>query len=185
MSTTPAEPRATRELLIVFADLSFYTQDARRTNDDARVADIIDAYYERLSDGTRAAGGQVVKFIGDGALIVFPPERADAAVSALLDMKQEIDLWLQTERWDSRLVVKAHAGTVVASDFGGKGDKRFDVIGDEVNVTARLQTRGLAISAQAFRLLSPDLRKRFKKHTPPILYIPVEDRRPSNVAKWP
>ena len=183
MTTIQAEPRAARELLIVFVDLSTYTQDARRTNDDARVADVIDAYYERIADGTREAGAQILKFMGDGALLVFPRDRADDAVAALLETKDSIDCWLAGERWESRLVVKAHAGTVVAGGFGARGEKRFDVMGDEVNVAARLLTRSFAISAQAFRLLSPDTRKRFKKHTPPITYIPVEDRHPSNVMK--
>jgi adenylate cyclase len=178
-----SEPRAARELLVVFVDLSTYTQDARRTADDLRLADIVDAYYERVSAAVRAAGGNVVKFMGDGALLVFPTERADAAVTALLELTVSIGRWLEGERWESRLVVKAHAGTVIAGGFGGSGDKSFDVIGDAVNVAARLQTRAFALSADAFRLLSPEARKRFKKHTPPITYIPVEDRHPSNVAK--
>ncbi len=182
MNTTVAA-RAERHLLICFLDLSTYTLDARRTADDSRLAGIVDGYYERVAERTRSAGGTVVKFIGDGALLVFPIARADDAVVALLELKADTDAWLESVRWESRLVVKAHAGTVVSGPFGASDDKRFDVLGDEVNVTARLQTRALAISAEAFRLLSPAVRKRFKKHTPPITYIPVEDRHPSNVAK--
>jgi class 3 adenylate cyclase len=181
--TAKPEGRATRELIIVFLDLSFYTQDARRMGDDGRLAGIVDGYYERVAQRCSAAGGTVVKFIGDGALIVFPIDPADAAVQALFQLKSEVDDWLATLRWESRLVVKAHCGSVVAGPFGGHDEKRFDIIGDEVNVTARLPTRSFALSAEAFRRLSPDARKRFKKHTPPITYIPVEDRRPSNVAK--
>ena len=58
------EGRVARELVIVFLDLSVYTQDARRTADDARLADIVDGYYERVADRCGAAGGTVVKFIG-------------------------------------------------------------------------------------------------------------------------
>ena len=177
------EGRAARELVIVFLDLSVYTQDARRTADDARLADIVDGYYERVADRCGAAGGTVVKFIGDGALLVFPVERADAATQALFDLKSDVDDWLAALGWESRLVVKAHCGSVVAGPYGARDEKRFDVIGDEVNVAARLPTRSFALSAQAFRRLSPEVRRRFKKHTPPITYIPVEDRRPSNVAK--
>jgi adenylate cyclase len=180
---TNVAARTSRELLICFLDLSTYTLDARRTADDGRLAGIIDGYYERVAASTHAGGGTVVKFIGDGALLVFPPERADDAVTALLDLKAGTDAWLAGMGWESRLVVKAHAGPVVAGPFGARDDKRFDVLGDEVNVAARLQTRTLAISAQAFRLLSPDLRKRFKKHTPPITYIRVEERHLSNLAK--
>jgi class 3 adenylate cyclase len=183
MSSSP-EARAPRELVIVFLDLSSYTMDARCTADDARLADIIDGYYERVATHAREGSGTVVKFIGDGALLVFPPDKADDALRALLDLKSDVDAWLTKIGWSSRLVVKAHCGTVVAGGFGPKGEKKFDVIGDEVNVTARLQTRSFGMTAQVFRQLSPESRKRFKKHTPPILYIPIEDKRPSNVAKW-
>jgi class 3 adenylate cyclase len=180
---TSLATRTSRDLIICFLDLSSYTLDARRTADDGRLAGIVDGYYERVSERTRAAGGEVVKYIGDGALLVFPTASADDAVVALLGLKAETDTWLTTMGWDSRLVVKAHAGVVVAGPFGAKDKKTFDVLGDEVNVAARLQTRSFAISAQAFRLLSSAARKRFKKHTPPMTYIPIEDRHPSNVTK--
>jgi len=182
MDTTTVA-RVRRELLISFIDLSFYTADSRRTDDDERLAGIVDAYYERVTEKVQGAGGVVVKFIGDGALLVFPPERADDALFALLALKADVDRWLAGEGWESRLVVKVHAGTAVAGHYGGRGEKRFDVLGGDVNVTARLATRGVAISAQAFRLLSAEARKRWKKHTPPITYIPMEDRHPSDIAK--
>ncbi len=167
--------RAPRELVITFLDLSTFTQDARG-EDDARVADVMDSFYERIVMHVAPAGGRAIKFIGDGALIVFPPDRADDAIAALLALKEDVDAWMATERWTSRLVVKVHCDTVIAGDFGAKDDKRFDVIGNAVNVTARLQTRSFAISPQVFRLLSPEVRRRLKKHTPPVTYIPIEDR---------
>jgi class 3 adenylate cyclase len=63
--------RTERNLLIVFTNLSrFSAQSFRET--DTGIADIVDAYYEAVGTATKAAGGTVVKFIGDGALIVFP-----------------------------------------------------------------------------------------------------------------
>jgi adenylate cyclase len=177
------EARAARELVIAFLDLSTFTMDTRRTGDDPRIAEMVDAYYERVGAHVASAGGRVVKFMGDGALCVFDPARAGDAVVALAEAKREIDAWLAKERWDSRLVVRAHVGVVVAGAFGARNEKRFDVIGDAVNVTARLQTRSFAISAELFRKMTPETRKRFKKHTPPITYIPLEDRHPSNLAK--
>jgi len=172
--------RDPRDLVIVFLDLSTFTLDARCT-DDARLAEFVSDYYERVGRHASLAGGAVVKFIGDGALLVFSPARADDAIAALFALKHEVDAWLGREGWGSRLVVKVHSGTVIAGSFGGHGagQDRFDVIGSEVNVAARLPTRSFAISPQAFRLLSPTGRRRFKKHTPPITYIPVEDRHPA------
>ena len=144
-------------------DLSTFTVDARGT-DDARLAELVADYYQR---------------VGDGALVVFDPDRADDAVVALLELKQDVDGWLAREGWSSRLLVKVHSGQVIAGSFGARAQERFDIIGSEVNVAARLQTRAFALSAQVFRLLSPAGRQRFKKHTPPIMYIRIEDRHPT------
>jgi len=66
---------------------------------------------------------------------------------------------------------------VVAGSLKKKGDKRYDVIGKTVNVAATLEATGVALSVAAFRKLEPALRRRFKKHTPPVTYIRLEDRR--------
>jgi len=184
MPISAPEARVATPLVVAFVDLSSFAADARRVCDEARLADIVDAYYERLATAVQGAGGRVVKYMGDGALLAFPTERADDAVLALLAAKRDTDAWLAGERWDSRLVVKVHTGSVIAGPFGARDDKRFDVIGDAVNVAARLQTRSFAMSAETFRLLSPEARKAFKKHTPPITYIPLEAAHPSNLAKW-
>jgi adenylate cyclase len=170
-------PRVETPLLIAFADLTRYTVNAARTP-DAALADLIDGWYERVVVRLEAAGGRVVKFIGDATLAVFPLERADAAVEALMAMRRDAESYFNTRGWDSKLVVKVHAGTVVAGPFGAQHDKRYDVLGTEVNVTARLVSTGFAMSPEAFRTLSPPARKAFKKHTPPVTYIPAGDARP-------
>ena len=174
--------RATRRLLISFIDLSGFARDAEGT-DDRKLADVLDLYYERIGDCAGRAGGTLVKLIGDGALLAFPVERADDAVLALLELRDDVAALCRREGWHSTLVVKLHAGEVVCGPFGARGDKRFDVIGGEVNIAARLPTKSFAISAEAFRALSPDARTRFKKHTPPVTYIPVDDRRPTPMTK--
>jgi adenylate cyclase len=174
--------RAARRLLIAFVDTTGYTQFAERTADEP-LAELMDRYYERIGELVERSGGTLVKPMGDGALIVFPPERADDAVDALLALREDIAAMCAGAGWPATLVVRLHAGEVVCGPFGARGDKRFDIMGREVNLTARLPTRGFALSVEAFRCLSPAGRARFKKHTPPITYIPVEDRRPSASAK--
>jgi len=46
-----------------------------------------------------------------------------------------------------------------------------------VNTTATLEGSGVTLSVSAFRKLGPELRRRFRKHTPPITYIRLEDPR--------
>ena len=54
--------------------------------------------------------------------------------------------------------------------------KRFDIIGDNVNITATLKSNGFTISVETFRKLKKETRQLFKKHTPPITYIDVEEQ---------
>jgi class 3 adenylate cyclase len=71
---------------------------------------------------------------------------------------------------DIYLNVNIHVGPVIAGEFGPEGDRRFDVIGKSVNIAARLGRRGVTLSPQAFRTLSPEARKKFSKVKPPITY---------------
>lgn len=161
-------------LLIAFADLTRYAAQSSRVS-EAELADTMDTFYERVATRTTTAGGKVVKFIGDAALLVFPEESLDAGVQMLLDLKDDVDSWFAQLGWECRLVVKAHFGPVIAGPFGPPGDKRFDVLGKSVNAAAMLDSTGVALSSEAFQRLSPELRQRFKQHTPKITYIRIED----------
>ncbi|HTM22118.1 MAG TPA: adenylate/guanylate cyclase domain-containing protein [Kofleriaceae bacterium] len=158
--------RTPMTLVIAFLDLTRYAAQSRRV-DDAALADVIDGYYERVDARVAAAGGRVVKFIGDGALIVFAENDLDAAAAALAALKDEIDAWMAALGWECRLSARAHVGTVIAGAYGGAaGGKRFDVIGAEVNSTALLDLAGLVMSPAAFDRLSPALQPRFTRRAP-------------------
>lgn len=169
--------RVSTPLLLVFIDLTRFAAQALRA-DDADVAEILDAYYERVGNAVRQAGGTVIKFIGDATLAVFPESSINSAVGMLLELKEDVDRAMAAQNWECRLGTKVHFGTVVAGGFGERDAKRYDVIGSAVNTAARLESRGVTLSVEAFRKLDPELRKRFKKHTPPITYIRAEDPRP-------
>ena len=164
-------------LFIAIADLTHFASESSRA-DEMRLAEVMDEFYERVDARVGGAGGTVVKFIGDAALIVFLEDRVDAGAVALFELKQEIDDFFSSLGWQSRLVVKAHFGPVVAGPYGGAGAKRFDLLGRNVNIAATLETRSFAISAEAFRRLGAETRRRFKKHTPPVTYIPLDAARP-------
>jgi adenylate cyclase len=162
------------QLLVVFTDLDRFTAQVGRV-ESAEAARVMNAYYELTGSTIRECGGQVVKFIGDATLAVFPPEAADRGVLGLLELKEAADRFMADHGWDCRLTVKVHFGPVVAGHFGAGPDQRYDVLGGTVNVAARLHSAGFALSAEAFRRLAPATRKRFKKHTPPVTYIRLED----------
>jgi class 3 adenylate cyclase len=177
MSNAPDVPsvRTEKALLIVFADLTRFMVNSRGTP-DGTLAERLDGYYRHAEKLVATLGGRVVKFMGDAFLAVWPEERAGAGVAALPELKRDIDAWWSAQGWDSRVVVKAHFGRAVVGPFGGEA--RFDVIGNEVNVAATLPARSVSLSAEAFRCLENGERRAFKKHTPPVIYIPVDDPRP-------
>jgi adenylate cyclase len=166
--------RTEESLLIAFVDLTRFAVQSERA-EDAEIAATLEVYYEHVAEAVRAAGGRVVKFIGDSALLIFPADGVDRGVEALLDLKESVDALMAERGWACRLIVKAHFGTAIAGPFGARDEKRYDVIGRAVNTAALLDTPGVALSADAFRKLGSDLRARFKKHTPPITYIRAED----------
>jgi class 3 adenylate cyclase len=160
--------------LVAFLDLTRYAVQIERL-EDLDVAAVMAEYYELVGRSVRAANGKVVKFIGDAAIAVFPDTSVDAGVLALLALKTAVDRFMASRKWECTLVVGAHYGTVASGLFGEGEDQRYDVLGKTVNVTARLESAGVALSVEAFRQLSPAVRQRFKKHTPPITYIRLED----------
>ena len=167
--------RVERALLVCFVDLSAYSVDTERVGHDAAIADFLDRWYERIHDAVCGSSGSVVKFIGDGALLVWPTTLADAAMDALLALRAEMDQALAEAGWSSRVFVRVHAGPVIAGEYGGRFAKRFDVIGRTVNVAARLPTRGVTLSPHAYRLLSAAGKERFKRFTPPVTYVPADE----------
>ena len=91
-------------LLVAFSDFTGFAVQAERV-ENAELAGVLDAYYELVGARIDRAGGQVVKFIGDAALIVFPPAAVDSGVAALLDLKDAADQFMEERDWDCRLRV--------------------------------------------------------------------------------
>ena len=164
--------RGELSLVVAFLDLKGFAAQSERIA-DRELADEISAYYARVAQRVSDAGGHVVKFIGDGALVVFHREAADVAVECLLALKAELDDWFAERGWACRPTIKVHVGEVIGGPFNGS----FDVIGREVNAAAMLDSTGVALSVPAFRALGREMRARFRKHTPPVTYIRHEDPR--------
>ncbi len=139
--------RVEQPVLIVFADLTRFMANSRSAA-DAALAELLDGYYRHAHGLVEAAGGRVVKFMGDAFLPVWPEAGAGDGVEALPALKRDIDAWWAAKGWDSRVVFKAHFGRAVIGPFGA--DARFDVIGNEVNVAATLPARTVSLSAEAF-----------------------------------
>lgn len=155
--------------LVAMCDCSRFRQASKVRSSAELFADLND-FYLLTEDAIQAAGGLVVKFMGDAALVVFPEDLADQGIMALLDLKANVDRWIQNRAIGNSLHVDVHFGEVTLGKMGRSG--RLDVIGETVAIAATLGSRGFGLSQQAFRQLTPEHRQRFQKFTPPVIYLP-------------
>jgi len=165
-------------LLIAVSDLTTFSRSVSTAGTALDVFRLMDEYAEFVGELVEAAGGSIVKFIGDSVLMTWPPDQADDAVQALLRLREEGDAWWAAKGFPAcRHGIRVHVGTVASGPLGVRGDKRPDIIGAEVNACflLPLKGRGLVLSPQAFRALGAETRRLLKKHTPPVTYIPVDD----------
>ena len=87
-------------------------------------------------------GGHVDKFIGDGLLAVFgAPQRLPNHAAAAVSAAQSIAAAVEAEfHGELSVGIGINTGTVVAGNVGGAGRFEFSVIGDPVNVAARVES---------------------------------------------
>ncbi len=131
---------------MLFADLSGYTAAAERMDPEA-VKALVDRTLRRLGEEIERFGGSIDKFIGDNVMGVFgapvahedDPERAVRAALAMQAAMEEANREIDERHGVSfSLRVGINSGEVMA---GAVGD-RYTVMGDVVNVAARLQAAG-------------------------------------------
>lgn len=159
----------TQTLGVAFFDLSRIAKWSS-SEDDARIATFLQAFYQLASRHLEPVGARLVKLMGDAGLAVFPKESAEQAIFALAAFAEEARAYALECGIDAYLNVNVHVGPMLTGSFGPAGAERFDVIGKAVNIAARLGRRGVTLSEQAFRCLSPEGRQRFQKLVLPTTY---------------
>jgi class 3 adenylate cyclase len=162
----PAAPRradeagARKVVSIVFADLTGSTALHERLDAES-VRRFMDAYYQAMRGAVEGQGGTVTQLLGDGVKAVFGAPRvaeddAIRAVRAAVAMQRAFAELLETQAGAigrTGLRVAVNTGEVVASDTA-------EIIGDPVNVAARLQEQardGDVVIGEATRRLVSEL----------------------------
>jgi len=167
-SALPRDARA-ETLGVAFFDLSRFAEWTT-SDEDQRVASFLQEFYCLAAEHVQPAGGRIVKFMGDAGLVVFSTESAEDVILAFCAFVTQARDCAAKLGLDAHVNVNIHIGPVISGTFGPPGLERFDVIGKTVNIAARLGRRGITLSPQAFRALSPESRQRFEKITQPITY---------------
>ncbi len=163
---SPTPPPATDErklVTVMFADISGFTAMSEKMDPEA-VRNTMNACFECLVPVLGRYGGTVDKFIGDEIMALFgapvahenDPERA---VRAALEMKAALNSFNAKRGTDLGIHFGINTGLVLAGHVGSQDRKEYSVMGDAVNLAARLEdasARGqIFVGPDTYRLTAP------------------------------
>ena len=191
-------PAAAMRGTVLFADIRGYTALAERLDPVAVVA-LLDEFFAVLAGAIDRQGGRIVHLAGDSLMAGFglgdaADEPTRAAVRAGRTMVESITQL--SSQWERRYGVAAgigvgvHVGAIVDTELGPPSFRRRTLIGDTVNVAARLCQRARAgevlFSAAVVEALEtppaeefialPNLTLRGRKAPLRIFCVPVSTR---------
>ena len=136
-----------REVTIMFTDLANFTTLSEQLSAEQTV-ELLTGYFDAMTPIIHASGGTVDKFIGDAVMAFWGAPLDDAlhaehAVHAALDMQQAMEPLVAARRARGlpplQMRIGLHTGRVVVGNVGSQQRFSYTVIGDAVNLAARLE----------------------------------------------
>jgi adenylate cyclase len=137
-----------RTLTVLFSDIRDFTTYTER-NDPQVVVQMLREYLTRMTDIVLREGGTLDKYIGDAVMAEFGapvayPDHALRACRAALAMTAAVDelavKWRAEGREPFRIGLGVNTGAMVVGNLGSEQLFDYTVIGDEVNLGARLES---------------------------------------------
>ncbi|MBO9539848.1 tetratricopeptide repeat protein [bacterium] len=136
-----------REVTVLFADVSGFTAMSEKLDPQA-VTEIVNRFFEVLTEPIYRFGGVVDKYIGDAIMALFgapiahedDPERA---VRAAFEMQRAACEFAEQLQADTGIVLKVrigiHTGLVVTGAVGGAQKRDYTVMGETVNLAQQME----------------------------------------------
>ncbi|MBI4486775.1 MAG: adenylate/guanylate cyclase domain-containing protein [Acidobacteria bacterium] len=138
-----------RDMTVLFSDIRGFTTVTERGQPE-EIVGMLNEYFTRMVELVFQHQGTVDKFVGDMVMALFgapldDPLHADHAVEAALDMIAE--LLKLNERWAAEgryaeldIGIGINTGPMIAGNIGSNQIMSYTVIGDAVNLGARLES---------------------------------------------
>ncbi|HTO12447.1 MAG TPA: adenylate/guanylate cyclase domain-containing protein [Candidatus Binatia bacterium] len=137
-----------REVTVLFCDVRGFTSLSERLAPE-EVVTLLNAFYTLMIDTTFKHDGTLDKFLGDGVMAIFGapifhPDHCLRALRTALAMQagiRELSARRVAEgKAPLRVGIGVNAGSAVAGSVGTEARMEYTVIGDSVNVAARLES---------------------------------------------
>lgn len=136
------------EAAILYADLRGFTQVTERA-DPHKVVGWLNEHLDAIGTAVAANEGEILKFVGDGLLAVFPSQEGGAAVACARALRAALEALAanrdlngsRAEKAEPALDVDAalHVGEVIYGNVGAARRLDFTVIGRAVNEASRME----------------------------------------------
>ena len=152
-----------KQVTVMFADLSGFTA-LSETLDPEQVRSLVNGCFDALVPRVRKYGGVVDKFIGDEIMALFGAPAthendAECALCAALEMVDALAGFNATHRVNLGMHFGIATGRVVAGGLGSAGQQQYSVMGEAVNLAARLEdfseSGQILVGPVTHRLTSP------------------------------
>ncbi len=142
----PLDASVREDVTVLFSDVQGFTGLTERLP-PLELATLLQDYFRSMTEAIFEERGTLDKFIGDGLMAVFgaPVAQSDGAVRAVrcaLRMQArvaELNRQLPADR-QVAIRIGVNSGRVIAGNFGSPDRLEFTVLGDTVNVAARLES---------------------------------------------
>lgn len=137
---------------VMFADMRGFTGISEQLA-PAEVVPLLNEYFAMLTDIAVGHGGTVLNMAGDGLMVCFgvPLEQPDAPERAVDTAREMLERfaalareWKQRHGIDTGLGIGINVGEVIAGIVGSQSYNAYTIVGDTVNVAARLSQRARA-----------------------------------------
>lgn len=162
------------EVAVLFTDIVGFTKFAERNTPD-EVMELLRRYHAMVEPAVFENKGTLEKYIGDGVMATFGrPERspqdaknAIAAARQLIKSNEEFNAERKKlGKEPIEISVGIHYGPVIMGDIGPERRLEFAVVGDTVNVAARLEAESRALNCHV--VVSDDVFKHIDPNSPEL-----------------
>ena len=152
LSPAGTAPEARAHAVVLFADLRGFTGIAEQL-DPQHVVPLLNEFFSLLTEITFKYDGTVFHMAGDCLMLGFgvPLAQSDSAQRAVSAAREMLARFAELSRsWQERYQIEAglgigiNEGEVVAGNVGSSAYMNYTIIGDTVNIAARLCQRARA-----------------------------------------
>jgi adenylate cyclase len=131
---------------VLICDLRDFTAISGQWPRDG-VIELLNAYFDAMCEPIERHGGEILKFMGDGLLAIFPLDDPDACgnlLAAVYEARKAIAAINESGTLGVHEILRygvgVHVGDVMYGNIGSRKRLDFTVIGPAVNIASRLET---------------------------------------------